>query len=204
MATKTTRLNDNSRYEIAEALLVRKFKPLFAALYEREIALAEQCYDLAYAKYKEAIATLPDGALMTAEHMCVNAGGQRHHLRLRVCRWGETYGGPERSVFAMWHNNGDVAPGAAFGLDHPMYEAISKLKQDMLELDDTVRKVNAQTRDAIWRFTSFEKLIAAWPEAEPVIQPILAKHQKASVNPVPAVLLHDLNKALGLPPEEGA
>lgn len=81
--------------------------------------------------------------------------------------------------------------------DHPLTVRFHNIETTARVLKDKTDVISAQVRGSLSSFTTIKKLLAAWPE----VKELLPETVVESKPQLPAVLVKDLNKLIGLPSE---
>lgn len=183
-----TRLTNADRDNIREAVIHHKFAPIEANLLAEEHALAIKARIKAYGDFLAVMEGAPKGAFVEESQVRVNVGGRKIYLN---------FGGEVRVFAKDGRYDGYLlsapetdALGAKI-LDHAIREEQSKQDKN---------KLRANVKGTLAAFTTFDDLLAGWPEADKFITARWRTRPDYSAN-VPAVAIRDLSTALDLPPE---
>lgn len=190
-----TRLYKADREAICRAIIEHKFSPIEAALLVEENALANEAREIAYDKHLKVIETLPNGAFPTKISVRVTVEGEHYALY-----FGGRIGGPDavrRRVFEAHEYSPilqmtDDAPFGARVKDWAQRGVGTKAERELL-----TRRTDA----TLSRFSTFDALIEAWPEANKFIAERW-RTRPAYVAALPAVVMSELSSALDLPPDD--
>lgn len=187
-----TRLNNFMRQDIERALLDHRFKAERDRLSEESLTLGEEAYDAYYGKWKEKMDAFPENAFRTSSTVQVGVGGQRHNLFMKE----------ERPVFyddGYWNSTAIKL----YASDDPFGARVHEQVQAAQKLREAEYQASSQVRSALKQFSTAEKLLETWPEAESIIRPVLLKYGTGkAASPLPVVVVSSLNAVLGLPPED--
>jgi hypothetical protein len=186
-----TRLRNDDRETIREAIIDHKFSPIEAALAAEAAALAIKARTRAYGDFAKVMDAAPAGAFDTTATVYVTVGGKRVGLAA---------GGQMRVFYA--HRNGhnealrltDAEP-----LGVKIMDWASRSEANRTERQHLRRQVLA----TLSAFNTFDDLKAGWPEAERFITERWRTRPDYAAN-VPAVQIASLTAALDLPPETQA
>ena len=209
----TTRLSKAMREDIAVTAIRDRFTDEVMDLVKRRAALAVAVYNIGYsAKERALIASLPDGWLEEEAYVAASFVGQSEYVYFdgraylgyaparkhgaspdyRTLFYGVSLEGEHYARVPYSSNRIDVANG-------PVNEERSSINSAQKNLIELVNGTLATTLAALSNFTTFEKLIDAWPEIEPTARKCLKVSTPAQL---PAVNARRLNEVLGLPIEE--
>ncbi len=187
------RLYKADREVIAADLTAHKFDPIEAALAAQEYLLADEVYKRAYSEAdRRWIDNSPKGALPTKGRLKVNAAGCRH-----VLRFGANPDAP-RAIFEKHEYSYTLSLEAGDDLGERINAHAMACKEATTERDTTLHQVEA----TLAKFSTFDALLDAWPEAETFIKARMTN--RPGLVSVPAVILTDLTAKLDLPPEDQA
>lgn len=186
-----TPLNQADRDVIRNQIIGRKFTPLRDKQVVDENKLAMEVWTLAYKAYLPVMAKLPRGAFKMSKTISTNVGGRSYYLNA------------DQEVQLMYEdaNNWNGKRLATFEATSPMGEKISAFAQSKIDLERQQQDADRKVAASLKAFRSFDDLLKAWPEAEKFIKARWATRPDYNAN-VPMVVLKDLSKELGLPPEE--
>lgn len=196
----TTRLTENMRSRIAEAVLVHRFAKAFAVIAADRAALARAVYDdVLTKKQRETIASLPAGWLVTNHAIAAQFGSAYE----RCCFSGYNY------TFWIGDKPADVSlpmPAKFHGSCAKVYEATHKLslRHDEIErrfssLRDEAKGAGNEVKAALAAVGTVQALVKAWPEVEPFCRDITPY-----AVPLPAIPVAKLNQTFDLPVSEAA
>lgn len=181
------KLTEGMRHNIKEALLARAFGEREAALDALEKALANDIYHHLYpAPIRKKMAALPPGFLPTDTDHRIKFAGDFHRMD-----WGDS-----RRVAAELRSNASV-----FDANHPFTDRFRDIKNQREKLEKEKREASAKARAALKAATTTNRLLQAWPEVEPFLEPY---RRKSAPAPLPVVQTEVLNKTFGLPVEAKA
>lgn len=201
------RLTNDMRDKITQNALKHRFAEPIIALRRQRAVLANFVYGEAFARVKMDIDALPEGWLPEDDHVTAQLGTSHTHLYFngnfprgcysRYTPLNEVVSRPE-NVYRRFPNKNKGNVMAVMDAT----DAVT-LRYDALvaEMDDLLGKVDAAGRDtraALNKFTTMEKLLAAWPEIEPTTRGV----GPTPPAKLPMVPVHKLNEALGLPVDE--
>lgn len=186
-----TRLRNDDRDAIRDAIVNHKFKPLQAALNAEEAALAIKVRARAYGTFTKTMDGAPQDAFPTARGLSVNIDGKRLRpqgaAEMRIF-----YGHQYASQIALTLSDAD--PLAVEIMDHA--GRAEALRNERRTLENQVRATLAA-------FHTFDDLQRDWPEADAFITARWRQRPDYVAN-VPAVQIAQLTAALDLPPEDRA
>jgi hypothetical protein len=178
----TTRLNDNMRDSILEALVQHAFGARFEAIEKARQQLAAEVYRDVYIQNLDKMKAMPAGFLPEAESIYVKFDDE-----MTSVDWGE---------------NRRIAD------DHSAYKAVAKvygprddlskcffaLKKQKSALESEKSKARGNAKAILKDCTTLAKLLRVWPEVEPFTR----EFAPAKVN-LPAIPRPIVNKQFGLP-----
>lgn len=78
---------------------------------------------------------------------------------------------------------------------HRFVNEFHSIENDSKKLNERIEELSLQVRASVNQFTTVKKLLTAWPEAKE----LLPKKIEESKPQLPAILVKDLNKLIGLP-----
>lgn len=84
--------------------------------------------------------------------------------------------------------------------NHPLADEFHALQEREQELKSRKKAIAAQVSAVVDGVTTIKKLLEIWPEARELLPP----NEQPIISNVPAVLITELNAAIGLPTEEAA
>lgn len=186
-----TRLRNDDREAIRNAIISHKFKPLEAALAAEANALAIKVRAKAYGPFAKTIDSAPEGAFPTKRTFHVNVGGKKI---------GVEADGQMRCFHAHYYGSD---PLLAVTDADPLGAAVmdwATRKEALTAERDTLRE---QVRGTLAAFNTFDDLQRDWPEADRFIVARWQTRPEYAAN-VPAVQIASLTVALDLPPDEQA
>lgn len=192
-----TRLNNADRNAIAEAIIDHKYVPLEQAHAQRGHDLANELWEILHGEHRQLIDALPKGALEEAHKINVNAAGRHIELRFGpdVSSWPSVY----RPVFYKYAR-GRVPVDDLAGRDFA--DRLDTWLGEGKTLREERAEQHTKTLAVLSTFTSFDDLQAAWPDADKFITAQWRKRGVAGGRNLPAVMISDLSRQLGLPPGE--
>lgn len=175
-----TRLTQNARDIIADAMLEERFKEELEALEKRKAQHTAKVYKHFYpAPLRRKMNNMPEGAFPTHQGMAVSYVGNREHIKFpEPVRLFHLHG---------WRHASIDSP------EHPLFVEWKKLGKDFEAYRSSRADLAGELRQALKRFTTVASLLKNWPEAEPYVPKTVI-----SANP-PAVRTEELNRKLGLP-----
>lgn len=203
------RLNNHMRGDMLDALIAHAYDARVEALKAEGIELRNDAIHKILRPVEiEAVQTLLPQLLdgEDAHRQSVNWGGG-----VSV-----NCGGPTINVgygsFGDYRTNYQQIEGAlpiltTFGtlrLDLPADDPLAKRVQDWADRCEELRserKVSVkQVRAALAAFSTVSQFQASWPDALPIVENILIEHLGRPAPSLPAVVIEEMNKKLGLPP----
>lgn len=190
-----TRLYKADRDAICRAIIEHKFSPIEAALLVEENALANEAREIAYDKHLKAIEALPNGAFPTKMSVNVTVEGQRYALYFGGHAWGPN--AVQRRVFEA-HN---YSPILQLTDDDPFGARVKDWAQRGVATKAERELLDRRTGATLSRFSTFDALIEAWPEANKFITE-RCRQRPTYVAGLPAVVMSELSSALDLPPDD--
>ena len=119
----------------------------------------------------------------TAMRYC-NMGGAQVHLYFNGGRVGE--GDSVKKI-----RPSDVVYKAG----HRFVNEFHSIENDSKKLNERIEELSLQVRASVDQFTTVKKLLTAWPESKELLPKIVEESKPQ----LPAVLIKDLNKLIGLP-----
>jgi hypothetical protein len=201
------------RYAIHRALMGHGFG-------EKIYTLQQQCLELREEAIKrlvgddgfkaiQLLAGKLEGAFGSkAEDLAVNCGGPRINLNPFPYNI-SGYSSKLKDAYAfakdeydglqptrLWQSRNDLR--LDLEADDELAKRIVAWAELMEALKKQIETVSRQTMALLEKITTVKKLTATWPEAMPIIEPILELYEVAEPKQLPAVT--DLNATLGLPP----
>lgn len=183
----STRMTNADRDAIRHAMIEARFGPLEAQHKQDWLALAHAIYNHVYdEKTRRWIKRAPEGALVITNHLSVRSAGQ----------WRTVWFDEDLPIFAKHHST-----FCYLDATHPLAEQLDELTRRGKDLENQRKEITTQVGVALAKFSTFERAIKDWPEAETFIASRFEVVQGRKPS-VPAVLLYDLNQKLGLPPSE--
>lgn len=201
------RLTNDMRDKITHNALKHRFAEPIAALRRQRAVLANFVYGEAFARVKMDIDALPEGWLPEDDHVHVRLGTSHTHLYFNgdFPRGYYTKYTALNAVVSRSENVYRRFPAKNKGCVMAVMDATDAvtlrydaLVTEMDSLRDQVEAAGRDTRAALNKFTTVEKLLAAWPEIEPLTRGV----GPTPPAKLPMVPVHKLNEALGLPVDE--
>lgn len=180
------RLTNWDREQICNAAISAAFTPRFAAQKEAESALATEAYETVFpADVRKQAARMPKGWLHLDNCLRFNVNGMDLHLDVI----GDGLPVPYDRVYCsrLGTITGDLADRiiAHFGAKDELKAERDRAKRSLMALLQTC--------------STLKKLQQEWPEGEPFWSALAAKEREPGL---PAPLVNDINKMLGLPTRE--
>lgn len=189
-----TRLYKADRQAICKTIIEHKFSPMEAALLAEENALAAEAREIAYGKFLEMIERLPNGAFQTRMAVTVTVDGERHQLYFGARSWGD--GAVQHRVFDVH----EYSPILRLLGDSPFGSRVKDWARRVMSAKTERDLLNRRTYATLEKFTTFDALIEAWPEANKFIVECWRERPTYVAN-LPTVVLSELSTALDLPPD---
>lgn len=195
------RLNAMIRNAIIEAAVNRKFASEMAQLeqdqkdvIDLEKSLPEMAYKMAFSPdIRKKIKSIPEGWLLNSDLVMVNVEGKG----MRPVFVGDRPI-PNRYVY---NGYGSAIPIVIVTADHEYFQAETLLAEKRAALDTTRKEIKDKTRalekkvsGVVNSVTTTKRLLEVWPE----VQELLPKGSMVNGDMLPAIVLDDLNKELGL------
>lgn len=185
--SKTIRLTDYLRREITSRLLDHRFSAEEADIKHWKQVLAHDCYLAAFTiEERERMASLPEGWLGEESRIGVKFNQDTSDLAHLSFLEPRRFPAKARHVALILPKT------------HQLSERYFALKQRENVMETARKELKGKISNLLGRVTTLGKLISEWPEIEPLVRDF---KPTAPAN-LPATILSDLNKALGLPPEE--
>ena len=192
----TTRLTRDMRYEICDLVIGDRFERARTKLQKKRAALAYACYRKVYSKaVRDRMSALPDGWLSEDCSMDVKFGTyyETIYFNGQSSRYSRE-NVPERVCKRFPQKDRSGASVALPGSD-PLSERFLSIRDEDRALIDEEKRLRIEALSVLESVTTIKRLVDVWPEVEPFLKQI-APTPKAQV---PAPIVADLNKKLGLP-----
>lgn len=180
---------------IANDIIKHKFEPLFDTLVNEECAFANLVYEEHYKNNLKQMQALPTGWLRTSDTAKIMTRG--YGVQTFAFSKSRTVKRPYLATDDCGYRGFRVTVSDQINpkFEEPLNNLVKKREQLEKERKDTRRFVES----ALNKFNTSKQILDAWPEVESFVKPYINSGQ-ASHN-LPAVVLDQLNKDLGLPPE---
>lgn len=201
-----TRLTNDMRGTIVNALIEHTFDDRVAELVKERSIIALEIYALHYKRDGKRMDDLPDGWLPTAFNIKFVSGGCHNVYNLNGkigTRYSRTLSfehlkanHPETTLKRFKHCDVSSGPLMAFDAEHPITRRIENNEALVASLHDEVLTAQKTARATLDRFTTVEKLLVDWPEIQPFIPPVAAPSPS-----LPALPTQHLNEMFDLPVE---
>lgn len=192
-----TRLFKADRQAICRAIIEHKFSPIEAALLVEENALAAEARVVAYGKHLKVIEDLPNGALPTSSSVSVTVDGGRHTLYFGAHGYGSD------KIYCRVFDAHEYNPILSLLGDDPFGARVKDWALRVKAVSEERTLLDRRTYATLDRFTTFDALIEAWPEANKFITECW-RARPGYVAALPAVVMSELSSALDLPPDDEA
>ena len=183
MSRLTKQLRESMRY----TMLNHAFNAKQDAAEKAKIMIGEQIYNDIYGPYLIAMESLPRGFLEKSRHIYISIGGQVHMAYLNESRLiGNGHG-------SKWNGGAKLYVG-----DEPVAQAFLKAVKDVDDIKSQRESMSREVTAVLDSVHTFKKLWEVWPESKSLLEEF---EQKPTIAILPAVQVHRLNAALGLPVE---
>lgn len=201
-----TKLTNNSREALINAVLRHRFETEVKELIAAKRDFAETVYNDVYTKAaREKMAALPDGWLPTSQSISIQFGDGSRYESMNF--GGGVYGILSRISSSAKPTDDRVfktvisrhAHGCAkvYAPDHKLSVRYSALKDREGDLKARVNAAESQAKAAINSVTTVGALVKSWPEIEPFTRKLTGV-----VARLPAIPISELNKTFKLPAEK--
>lgn len=183
-----SRLTKQLREKMLETVLDHAFTAKEQAAYKAKIVAGEKVYTDIYGPHLIAMESLPKGFLSKTHYIYIAIGGQKHKVDLTEDRLigrghADRYGSGAKLYV------GDEVVAQEF------LKAVEAVSDIQTERSNMHREVNAVLESV----HTFKKLWEVWPECKSLLEKF---EDKPTIAILPAVQVHRLNAALGLPVDE--
>lgn len=194
MASPT--ITKEMREKIVENMTKHIFGKEEAALVKRTAKLALAAYNEEHSpKVRKMMKDLGENYVASNTAINLNIRGMHIWLSFNGCSslYGSVIGDGQEDVCRYGtksrYGRTPFAPSASLS------DEISELMDDLKDFSDRVRKAGAQTLAVLESVRTFKKLRAVWPQGEKFYDMYDVDSEKPGV---PAIVITDLNKMLGL------
>lgn len=208
----TTRLTQPIREAIMKKLLHRAFLDRAQAVVDRQADFARRVYEDALKPHLTSIAAVPAGWLPTDDDIKVSFGtdytqldfgsglSYSVHATLRACGAKALTGPGGNRVELPFPSKFRGQCLKVYDHKHPLAEEFRDLQVEQEALVAEVEKAQRTMKATLESVTTVKKLIEVWPEVEEFAKHYLESGERKAI--LPAIPRAELNKALGLPPQE--
>lgn len=197
------RITKTMREGIVKNVITYTFKKEVAALSKREATLASIAYNATYTKAQvDAMKSLGNAFVEQSNAIVVNACGQRHSLFFGGALSAIPYynQGEVGSVLRELGKGADeyrfVARRGDYTIKPSLGAEIVELAQDQTDLHERAKQAAVSLMAVLESVQSFKKLRAVWPQGEKFYD--MYDVDSETKSGVPAVVITDLNKMLGI------
>lgn len=179
-----SRLTNQIRQSMLETVLDHAFSGKLKQARDGLVAASDALYMAHHGEHLKTMQKLPASFLYKQSRMDTNIGGQRHIVSLGESKPMSYESSCSRIVF-------EADNSVAIAWLH----ANDKVKDTEKQRDSMSKEVNAVLESV----HTFKKLWEVWPECKSLLEKF---EQKPAIAILPAVQVHRLNAALGLPVDE--
>lgn len=183
-----SRLTKQLREKMLETVLDHAFTAKQQAAERIKIVAGEKIYTDIYGSHLIAMESLPKGILAKSRYIYVAIAGQKHCV----------YFGESRLI---GHKHSD-----RYGDNAKLYVGDETVSQEFMKAVEAVDKLQSERKSmqrevnaVLESVQTFKKLWEVWPECKSLLEKF---EQKPAIAILPAVQVHRLNAALGLPVDE--
>ncbi|MCO8100889.1 Nmad5 family putative nucleotide modification protein [Acinetobacter indicus] len=180
MSRLTKQLREKMLAEVLDHAFAEKQRQAKAELN----AAAEALYMAHHGEYLATLELLPGSFIYRSKNFDVSIGGQRHLISFN-----------ERRIMTYESNHSRVA----FDADHPEAQAFLSANNNVEDIDKQRSNMHREVNAVLESVHTFKKLWEVWPECKSLLEKF---EHKPAIAILPAVQVHRLNAALGLPVEE--
>ena len=185
----STKLTNLMRDGIHQALMKRAYVERKEDLQERERVLAAALYEHVYeAETQAKMAALPDSFFCQSGVVGAEFNGKFGRLSMR-----------DYKPISYLHSRSHTPCLAQFDGDHRLTHGYQQWKKESDQLDEDIRKLEAEARAILNSCTTVKRLCEIWPEVCPLLKELgISIEQEKCL--LPAVR-KDMNQLFKLPPD---
>ena len=182
-----SRLTKQLRESMRDTMLNHAFNAKQDAAEKAKIMIGEQIYNDIYGPYLIAMESLPKRKLPKSGYIYIAIGGQKHKVNFSENR------------LVGYHDWEKYYEGAKLYVgDEPVAQAFLKAVKDVDDIKSQREAMSREVTAVLDSVHTFKKLWEVWPESKSLLEKF---EQKPTIAILPAVQVHRLNAALGLPVE---
>lgn len=182
-----SRLTKQLREKMLETVLDHAFTAKEQAAYKAKIVAGEKIYTDIYGAHLIAMESLPKGFLPRSSSIYIAIGGQKHKVDLS-----------EGRLIGRGHSDRYNEGAKLYVGDEPVAQEFMKAVNALSDVQSERTSMNREVNAVLESVHTFKKLWEVWPECKSLLEKF---EDKPTIAILPAVQVHRLNAALGLPAE---
>lgn len=179
-----SRLTKQLREKMLETVLDHAFDVKQKQAKAELNAAAEALYMAHHGEYLATLELLPSSFIYRSKSFDVSIGGQRHFISF-----------DEKRIMTYESNHSRVA----FDADHSEAQAFLRANDKVDDVNKQRSNMHREVNAVLESVHTFKKLWEVWPECKSLLEKF---EDKPTIAILPAVQVHRLNAALGLPVDE--